>query len=145
MAEALCSGKSVAAVPAALALWLLPPAFADVPPEQKHEVAHLLSFVRYAECQMIRNGVAHGSREGYRHVLEKYDYFRDRIQSTEEFIDLVGARSLLSGEDYLIVCGEGAPEASAVWLHRELGRYRRCMEAGVPQCGAEGAGEAPER
>lgn len=145
MTEIPCSGRSVAAVPAALALWFLPPSFADVPPEQKHEVAHLLSFVRYAECQMIRNGVAHDSREGYRHVLEKYDYFRNRIHTTEEFIDLVGARSLLSGEDYLIVCGDGAPEASAVWLHRELGRYRRCMDTGVPQCGPMNGSEASQR
>lgn len=117
-----CTGRSGPYPSAAVLLLccLSPLTSADVPPEQKHEVAHLLSFVRYADCRMFRNGIAHDSRDGYRHVLEKYDYFRSRIQNTEDFIELAAARSLLSGEEYLVQCGDQRPEASAEWLRREL-------------------------
>lgn len=119
---------------------LVPPVPADVPPEQEHEVAHLLAFVRYADCQMIRNGTTHDSREGYRHMLDKYDYFRDRIQTTEQFIDLAATKSLLSGKRYQVACPGATPEPSADWLRRELTRYRACVARGLGDCG-EGAAQ----
>ncbi len=108
--------------------------FADVPPEQRAEVAHLLSFVRYSDCEMIRNGTTHNGVEGYRHMLDKYDYFRDRIHSTEDFIDLAASKSLLSGKRYQVDCPAHKPQNASVWLRDELSRYRACMERGA-DCG----------
>lgn len=118
-------------------LMLLLPAFAavaDAPPDQKHEIAHLLSFVRYADCDLIRNGAVHDSKDGYRHLLDKYDYFRSRIRSAEDFIDLAATKSLLSGRAYMVDCGEDDPIPSATWLRRELARYRSCVASSTGPC-----------
>lgn len=111
---------------------------ADVPPEQEPEVAHLLSYVRYANCDMVRNGVVYSSREGYKHVLEKYDYFRKRIESTEDFIDLAATKSLLSGKEYMVECRGQDARSSAAWLREELHRYRACVQSGSKHCDSEG-------
>lgn len=123
---------------AILLLFMLSPAGADVPPAQRQEVAHLLSFVRYSTCEMIRNGTAHNGQEGYRHVLDKYDYFRDRIHSTEDFIDLAASKSLLSGKRYLVDCPHREPQRTADWLRQELMRYRACVAHSVGSCNQEG-------
>lgn len=110
---------------------------ADVPAEQRAEVAHLLSFVRYSDCEMIRNGTVHDSREGYQHVLDKYDYFRSRIHSTEDFIDLAATKSLLSGKAYQVDCPGQRRQTTSAWLRAELARYRACVENGNKHCDAE--------
>ena len=59
---------------------------ADVPPEQKPEVEHLITFLETSDCSMIRNGEAHDGEEAAGHVRRKYEHFRNKIDSTEDFI-----------------------------------------------------------
>ncbi|MCW8851473.1 MAG: DUF5329 domain-containing protein, partial [Gammaproteobacteria bacterium] len=62
-------------------------AVADVPANQVIEVNHLLAFVKESGCIINRNGTDHPAVKGISHIEKKYDYFRDDITSTEEFIE----------------------------------------------------------
>jgi hypothetical protein len=99
-------------------------ALADVPEAQAAEVEHLLDFIRTTTCELIRNGRAYSGDRAYRHVMRKYDYFRDRITSTEQFIELSATRSTLSGQPYWFACGDSKPVESETVLLEELARFR---------------------
>ena len=98
--------------------------FADVPESQKSEVEHLLEFVETSDCTFERNGKKHGAEKGYKHIKNKYWFFKNKITSTEEFIEYSGTRSTRSGKDYLIYCDGNEPVKSSVWLMKELTRFR---------------------
>jgi hypothetical protein len=106
-------------------LGLLSTARADVPDSQRHEVEHLLGFVAHSGCTLIRNGSRHDAAEAVDHILKKYDYFRDDIHSTEDFIAYSATKSTLSGRQYRVECPGRASLSSSEWLLQELARYRR--------------------
>lgn len=99
-------------------------AFADVPPEQLGEVEHLLAFVKNSDCIINRNGTDHPADKGISHIETKYDYFRDDISSTEEFIDLSATKSTMSGDYYTVSCPEKKTIKTQDWLLIELNKYR---------------------
>jgi hypothetical protein len=73
---------------------------------------------------MVRNGKPYSGEDGAKHVQRKYDYFRDKISSTEEFIELSATKSTMSGRQYEVHCPGQPPMVSADWLTRELRDYR---------------------
>ena len=79
---------------------------------------------------MERNGINHETQEAVRHILRKYNYYRDRIQTTEDFINLAATRSLLSGRSYRVLCNGKESRLTADWLKEELDRYRK-SQAGL--------------
>lgn len=97
---------------------------ADVPSAQQPEVAYLLEFIRSSTCLFIRNGRQYGGPRAYRHVLRKYDYFRDEILNTEDFIELSASVSTVSGEPYRYHCDGGTEELARDVLLRALAEYR---------------------
>lgn len=103
---------------------LVSDAMSDVPKSQKAEVDHLLDFVRGSNCTLIRNRRTHTSKEAHTHILRKYEHFREKIQNTEDFIDLAASKSTLSGRPYHVTCDGGQPISTRDWLLRELDRYR---------------------
>ena len=98
--------------------------FADVPPEQKPEVEHLLAFVRQSDCLMIRNGNEHEGEEAASHIQKKYDYFADDITTTEAFIEYSATKSTMSGKYYTVKCPDGKEMRSQDWLLEELAVFR---------------------
>ena len=109
---------------AALGLLYSPAGPADVPPEQRAEVDHLVRYLGQSDCVMIRNGVRHDGAEAAEHVRRKYEHFRDKIGSTEEFIARSATKSLISGRSYQVQCPGEDPQPSADWLLAELEKYR---------------------
>lgn len=104
-------------------------ALADVPDSQRSEVAHLLRFIRTTPCGLVRNGREYQGERAYEHVMRKYDYFRDKIMSTEDFIALAATRSELSKRPYEFRCS-GAPSVPAAEvLSDELRRFRAANPA----------------
>lgn len=88
------------------------------------EIDHLLKFIRESGCAFVRNGKAHAPEAAVQHIQEKYSYFKDKIDSTEKFIDLCASRSTITGNLYKISC-PGAPlTGSGNWLLKELKRFR---------------------
>ncbi len=97
---------------------------ADVPEDQVAEVEHLLNYLADSDCRMIRNGKSHSAKDGAKHMRRKYNYFRDEISSTEEFIEFAGTKSTRSGRLYEVLCIGQEPEFSRDWLLVELKAYR---------------------
>jgi len=98
--------------------------FADVSESQKPEVQHLLEFVKTTDCTFERNGKKHDGERASKHIKRKYKHFRDQITTTEEFIEYSGTKSTMSGNFYLVYCGDNDPIKSSVWLLEELNRFR---------------------
>ncbi|NOY15475.1 MAG: DUF5329 domain-containing protein [Gammaproteobacteria bacterium] len=105
---------------------------ADVPPEQKPEVAHLLDFVRQSGCLLIRNGSEHSGEEAVSHIQKKYDYFKDDITSTEAFVEYSATKSTMSGKDYTIRCPDKNEIRTQDWLLNELNDFRKKTGSDAP-------------
>ena len=99
-------------------------AFADVPANQVKEVSHLLEFVKNSVCIINRNGVDHPADKGISHIENKYDYFRDDINSTEEFIEYSATKSTMSGDFYTVKCPGEKSIRTQDWLMDELKHFR---------------------
>lgn len=99
-------------------------AVADVPANQVIEVNHLLAFVKESGCIINRNGTDHPALKGISHIEKKYDYFRDDITSTEEFIEYSATKSTMSGDFYMVSCPGKETIRTRDWLMAELKRFR---------------------
>lgn len=98
-----------------------------LPQAGKEEIAHLFSYLQTSGCQFNRNGSWHGAQEAADHLNAKYQYLlgKNMISSTEDFIASAATRSSMSGQPYLVKCGDAAPVESAGWFLAELGRERK--------------------
>ena len=90
----------------------------------KNEINHLLNYVEHTPCYYIRNADKHTGKSAREHIEKKYDYYKEDIHSTEDFIRLSASKSTLSGSPYYIQCQNKAKIKSAKWLLDELKRYR---------------------
>ena len=100
----------------------------DVPDSQNPEVQHLLEFVETSDCTFERNGKKYDGADAANHIKRKYKYFKNKITTTEEFIEYSGTKSTMSGKPYLIYCGDKGPITSQNWLLEELTLYRQNTE-----------------
>ena len=96
----------------------------DVSESQRDEVRHLLEFVRGSSCVMERNGKRYNGEDAYTHIRKKYHYFRDEIQTSEDFIEFSATKSTLSGTYYRVFCDSDPPMRSKDWLVDELNTFR---------------------
>lgn len=101
------------------------PVLADVPPSQRAEVEHLFHFIKQSACIFERNGHQYPAAEAVVHIQKKYDYFRDKINNTEEFIEYSATKSTISGRMYYVSCPGQDRITSRDWLLAELKRYRQ--------------------
>ena len=105
-------------------LYLGGSAIADVPDDQVVEVEHLLAHVESSGCTFIRNGDQHAAADSVSHIMKKYDYYRDDIKNTEDFISYSATRSVLSGKYYTVSCPGQETMRTQDWLMAELKHYR---------------------
>lgn len=108
-------------------------AHADVPTEQQPEVAHLIDFVQSSPCTINRNGTTHQGEEAAAHIQKKYDYFRNKITTTEQFIEYSASKSTMSGKYYTVRCSGQEPIRAQDWLLQELEAYREQRAKDDPQ------------
>ena len=97
---------------------------ADVSPDKRHEVNYLLNFVKQSQCVMERNGSQHKGIAAMRHIQTKYDYFRDDIENTEDFIKYSATKSTMSGKYYMVYCPGKPEQKTSQWLLKALELYR---------------------
>ena len=98
--------------------------FADVPEDQKIEINHLLDFVKNSPCTFIRNGSSYPGEKSVAHIQKKYDYYRDDIKNTEDFINYSATKSTMSGKYYTVVCPDNKTIKAKDWLLNELALFR---------------------
>ena len=82
-------------------------------------IEFLIRTVAQSKLDFIRNGEKHTSAEAAEHMREKYDYFRSKIETPEDFIRLCASKSLLSSKPYLVVTAHGTIP-TAKWLQEKL-------------------------
>lgn len=102
---------------------LVPTAWADT----ACEVESLLGFIEKSQCTFVRNGDKYNAADARTHIQRKYDYVKDRIETTEQVIKYAATESSISGEPYSVICA-GREEPSADWLKGELARLRAASE-----------------
>ena len=57
---------------------------------------------------------------------------RGMVQTTEEFIEMAASGSSMSGQSYLVRCGNGVPVQSSQWLRAQLQDVRSAGRATSP-------------
>jgi hypothetical protein len=87
------------------------------------EINHLLQYIENAGCTFIRNHKAYDGAEARAHIQKKYDYFKARIKTTEDFITYAATKSTMSGKPYKVRC-KGREIFCAEWLNVELAKFR---------------------
>ena len=97
------------------------PVFAS---DMQTEINHLLAYLQNSECQFERNGKMHSGKDTVAHVKKKYNYFKDRIDSTEKFIEYSATKSTMSGKYYMVLCKDKPDTKTQDWLLQELTNYR---------------------
>ncbi len=86
-------------------------------------IEFLISAVAGSNLTFIRNGECHSCEEAARHIRDKYDYFRSKIETPEKFIHLCASKSLLSGEPYLVITAQGKVPVEK-WLQQILAEHK---------------------
>jgi hypothetical protein len=95
------------------------------------EIEYLIKRIQNSNCAFIRNGKAHSAEEAIEHILKKYDHFKAKIKTTEDFIDYCASKSMLSGKSYQIKCPDQDMVESRLWFLEILKQFRRQYGAGI--------------
>jgi hypothetical protein len=91
-------------------------------------IQFLLKHVTDSGLIFIRNSERHASFDAAEHMNSKYEYFRDKIKTPEDFIQRCASKSLMSGKPYLVVLGNGEEVRTDAWLLRALTVYRSNLD-----------------
>ena len=70
-------------------------------------IAYLIDQVAISHLTFTRNGTEYSSQEAAGHIRNKYEYFKSRIESPEDFIHVCASKSLESGTPYLVSTAQG--------------------------------------
>ena len=70
-------------------------------------IAYLIEQVAKSHLTFTRNGTEYSSQEAADHIRYKYDYFKSRIESPEDFIHVCASKSVESGKPYLVSTAQG--------------------------------------
>ena len=110
-----------------LGFLLAPVARAEPPTNVQIEVNFLLGYVDGSACEFYRNGTWHDPKKAQAHLRDKYKYLsaRNKIITTEDFIDKAATKSSFTGRPYEVRCGNGVIVSSNQWLRSELARFRK--------------------
>ncbi len=95
------------------------------PEDVESAIQFLLNHVADSGLIFIRNSERHNARDAAGHMKRKYEYFRDKIKTPEDFIQRSATKSLLSGKLYLVILENGEEVRTGDWLLRALTVYRR--------------------
>jgi len=103
-------------------LFVSPAHSATPSPVARDEIASLLMRLKASGCQFKRNGAWHSADEAQVHLQRKLDYLQKRgaVATAEQFIERAATRSSVTGQAYLVKCGNMPPVPSAEWLAFQL-------------------------
>jgi hypothetical protein len=100
------------------------PSGAEPSAAAESEIESLLGAVAGSSCTFIRNGTPHSPPDARAHMELKYDHLRKRIDTAEDFIEMAGSQSSLSGRPYLVECAGEPQRKTRDWLLERLGALR---------------------
>jgi hypothetical protein len=88
------------------------------------EIDYLIDYIKNSGCIFIRNDRNHSPKEAVQHINHKFEYFKDKITTTESFIEFCVTKSTMSNKPYEIKCPGQPLVKSREWLIKELDRIR---------------------
>ena len=91
-------------------------------------IEYLIGYVAQSNSTFIRNGLSYDAQQAAVHLRSKYNYFKRRIQTPEDFIRLAATRSEMSGKPYQVRTLDGRLFTSAEWLTGILADYRAAQQ-----------------
>lgn len=117
-------------LPAAVVIFVFLSAAAGMADELESEglertIDFLLQHVAQSNLIFIRNGQMHSPERAEAHMRRKYEYFKDDIQSPEDFIRLCASKSTTTGRPYQVKLPDGRLLRTDRWMRSVLSRYRR--------------------
>jgi hypothetical protein len=95
-----------------------------ITPQADVEVQQLLNFVGKSQCTFIRSGTSYSAKEAQEHLGMKYGKAKNKISSSEDFVNEVASKSYLTGKPYTVQCPKTAEQSAKNWLNTELKRLR---------------------
>jgi hypothetical protein len=98
--------------------------FTNSQEELRDTIVYLTQRVAEADVVFIRNSKEYTPAEAAKHMTRKYEHFKEKIQSPEDFIRLTATKSVVSGKPYLVRMKDGRTIPCAEWLHGILRDYR---------------------
>jgi len=128
----------LALMPFVVVALMAAPANSKPTAENARAIEYIIGRVARSEIEFIRNGKEHMPDEAAKHMRKKYEHYIKRIDTPEDFIELAGTKSVLSGKPYM-VREEGREFPAADWLHTLLADYRALANGEPP------AGGGPDR
>jgi hypothetical protein len=88
---------------------------------EKDKILFLIASIRTAsDCQFIRNGSLYSPKEAANHMELKWKKHQDKIRTVIDFIDIVGTKSNLTQQPYLVKFDNGKTVEMAVFLREKL-------------------------
>lgn len=107
-------------------LWLLfsGMAYSNIDKNQQKEIDFLISYVTNSKCIFNRNGINYKGSEAVTHIKRKYDYYKNDIKTTKDFIELAATKSEISGKNYTVKCKDSEVQALGNWLLKALNTLR---------------------
>ena len=127
-----------------LALLLLAPLLAAAaPPTRDPDIDALIARVAQARgVVFIRNGSEHSAAEAAAHLQRKLAAAHGRVTTAEQFIDVLGTRSSMTGIAYTVRLADGRELTSAAWLRQLLREVRGRRLSTPPPAAAAGPSPA---
>jgi hypothetical protein len=109
------------------------------PADIEATVRYLIDVVATSEYTFLRNSTRYSGAEAAEHMQRKYQHFRDKIHTVDDFIELAASRSLLSGKPYLVIDSAGTSKPTSQWLQQVLSDYCTERAAGTSSLSADSA------
>jgi hypothetical protein len=91
-------------------------------------VSYLIGAVANSHLIFMRNGEKHTCEEAAKHMTDKYNYFKPKIKTPEDFIQLCASKSLLSGKAYMVDTAQGVIPTET-WLNQILSKYQESRKS----------------
>lgn len=91
----------------------------------------LIKNIEQSNFIFIRNGVDYKPKKAAAHIKEKYNYYKDKIHTPEEFIENIASKSSITGRPYLLKDENGTTQPVKDWLMKLL-KSRKKISANIP-------------
>lgn len=98
--------------------------YANISENSIAEINYLISVITDSECIFNRNGTDYRGNEAIKHIRKKYDYFKEEIKGTRDFILYAATKSELSGRKYTVTCKDEETSNLDDWLFRQLLNFK---------------------
>jgi hypothetical protein len=88
---------------------------------EKDKILFLIASIRTAsDCQFIRNGSVYSPKEAANHMELKWKKHQDKIRTVIDFIEIVGTKSNITQQPYLVKFSDGKTQELAIYLRMKL-------------------------